>query len=128
MEKFKQDDFDETDEAQFAEFDKLIEHIRGLPAHGLSMLNIERVRDVKATYGIVKKAMLDAGCDANVKFGYGGLTESFAYVEIEGNSVQFMDMESLSMAAKLANNIEVYTLVNGNVRMTFGFNDLLILL
>ena len=50
--------------------------------------------------------------------------KSCGCITIEAKSVVFTDIEMFQTAAKLSNTVDIYPLVNGNLRIEFGFTDL----
>lgn len=128
MEKFRHGDFNENrdNDTVFEEIDALIEYLKTLPRHGMHIMNFERVREIKAAYDAIKQEIRKTGCGAKVTCGRCDFDSTFGYVEIEGKTIEIRNMKCLSAAIKISDNAEAYTLVNGNVRMTFTFWDMLL--
>lgn len=49
---------------------------------------------------------------------------STGFISLEGESLEFYNSPLLSRAIGLANNIDIYPLTNGRVRMDLAFNEL----
>lgn len=106
----------------FKSFDRLVDFLRGLPRERLVVLDLQRVRDMQKAAAILERALSEAGCTASVRCGQCEAAPEMGEITIEGLSIRFQDLRAFAQAARLARNAEVYPLVQGGIRMTFGFD------
>lgn len=114
------------DDEVFEWFDAFVDWLKELPVHETNMLNFRRVREMNNAYRFIVESLNAAGCDAKVSCGYGEFGDNIGYIEVEGDSIDFANLDYFSCAASLANNTEVYPLVNGKVRMALTFYKVII--
>ncbi len=87
--------------------------------------NIPRFRQMQAAYESIRK-LFDGFADVSVSYSLKKLMRSIGVIRVEGSIIRISETDIFSNAASIANNIEVYPLTDGKVRMAFTFNDLAI--
>ena len=88
-----------------------------------AVLNFARYRQMAFAHAILQKLARDAG-DMTLTYKLHQPFKFMGSVSLEGESLEFCNSPLFSRAAGLADNIEIYPLVNGRVRMTFTFHGL----
>lgn len=119
-------DYDELElenekEAEEA-LDALVEYLSEAmqPRDGaVRVLNPLRIDNVRLCASVLKKFVL--GEDAKIEWEIHKPIESAAYISLEGKSLFLNDTRWLARVGELANNMEVYPLADGSIRMTFTF-------
>lgn len=86
------------------------------------ILNFQRTRELQLLYEALK--MLLHGQNVEVSYRLNEPFKESGSVTVEGARVVFADPKWFRGLADLANNVEVYPLVNGKLRMTFTFHNL----
>lgn len=116
------------DEEEFAEFegiDELAEAVAEedrLPA----VLNPVRVRDMRKAELILQKIADDNSAKTKIQSRYNEPFKSMGSIELETKSLRVTDIESFRRASLLADNVDIYPLTDGNVRISFGFHGIAI--
>lgn len=88
-----------------------------------AVLNVSRYRQMAFAHAVLQKLARDAG-DMTLTYKLHQPFKFMGSVSLEGESLEFCNSPLFSRAAGLADNIEIYPLVNGRVRMTFTFHGL----
>lgn len=106
-------------------FDAFVESIEALHRSDVMMLDPTKVHDMRTAYGMLHKCFaLDDGVKVVCK--QSDVAQDVGYISLEGASVEVTDSAEFSKIASLASNTEVYPLANNKVRLTFGFNRLMV--
>lgn len=118
---------EEEDEALEEELDALVECVREQmeDEESVSMLNPHEVQAMNFACRAIKKVLRESGCRAKVVCRQSEIAPDVGMVEVEAREIDIKSMEWFCRAAEFATTTEVYPLVNGKVRMVFGFNNLL---
>lgn len=90
-----------------------------------SVLNEERMAQMRKAFDALLQLFDEGGCEAKVSFEKGVLVPSNGNFIIEGKRFDWDDMKKLRCILDAADNMEVLPLINGGIRMTFGFYDLI---
>jgi len=124
-------DFDEMifDDAEFfdedfAEIDALIEQLETLQRPEASILNMQRVQQMRFSCAAIKRALRETNSDASIDCRQHEFESSLGVVDIESVDIMIRDTEWFARAAEFANNTEIYPLKENKVRLTFGFHGL----
>lgn len=88
----------------------------------VAALNVERMQQLQLAYDIFKKIVI--GEDVSVSYQTNKPFPSMGSISVEADLLALSDPELFHVVAKLANNMEVYPLTDGKVRMTFTFHGL----
>lgn len=120
---FEQESFDADD---FLEIDALIEYLRELPRREVQIINPARVMQFRFAGAMAKKVLRDTKCNAKIKCHQDECMPSVGVIDIEGDSIDIVDIEGFSRVGEFANNVEVYPLTNGKVRMSYSFYRLMV--
>lgn len=115
----------EEDQDIFEWFDAFVDWMKELQDDETNLLNVSRVKDMNNAYKSIVESLRAEGCDAKVSCGYGELGSTHGYIQIEGRSIDLANLGNFVYASKLADNVEVYPLVNNKVRMAFTFHNFL---
>lgn len=119
----KEYEFDyESEEDLNQELDALIEYINesvDLNAETARLLNPMRVNNVRLCAAVLNK--FASGEDLHIECEMHKPIESSAYISLEGKTISMDDTRWLARVGSLANNMEVYPLSTGGVRLTFMF-------
>ena len=89
---------------------------------GVFVVDPERVKEFTELYRTVRN--VTKGCGVKVEYEIGKPFPSMGYVSLIGKSVEVTDPALFAKAARLASNIEVYTLTNGKTKIDFTFHGL----
>ncbi len=87
----------------------------------VQIMNLPRVKQLEFAYEVLK--ILLAGQDASISYKLNDPFKSVGSVSIEGRNVAFSKIEWFVKAANVADNVEVYPLTNGKLRMTLTFHN-----
>lgn len=116
-------DFDYENEEEFEQaLDDLIEYIQeAIDPNGSSVkvLNPMRVDNVRLCAAVLNK--FAKGEDFYMECEIHKPIESSAYISLEGKTISMDDTRWLARVGSLANNMEVYPLSTGGIRLTFMF-------
>lgn len=121
-EEFDEEQFEDED---FAEVDALIEYLQSLPRHEVSILNPDRVQQLRFSGAMMKKILRQTGSKAKIECRQHEFEPNVGVVRIEGVALDIADMDGFNKAAQFADNTEIYPLRENKVRMTFTFHNLL---
>ena len=106
----------------FAPVDAIIEDLKEFWIEGsftVSVQNTPQVCNLLSVYNELKKII----SGKNVKITY-KLNEPFnfmGYIRITGESLVIKNTEKLNTLMRIAANVDVYPLTNGNLQFDFGF-------
>lgn len=109
----------------FAEIDKLIEFLNSLPRTEVSILNQQRVQQMRFACAMIKRVLRETNSDSKIECKQHEFDPNVGVVRVEGISLDIVDIEGFSRASEFANNTEIYPLKADKVRMTFTFHGLL---
>ena len=115
-----------SDEDMERAFDELIDSLRDRIESDESKemaLNEKKVNQLLFTYATLKYLTKDDE-DVEVSYKIGEPFKITGSVSVEGTEIEFSSGKWFSRAAKFANNVEIYPLVNGKVRITFTFHSI----
>ena len=85
------------------------------------LLNPARLTQMQFVYAVLKKYAL--ANDAIVTYKLNEPFTSMGSVTIEGEDFILTSPKWFARAAEMASNVEIYTLANGNIRITFTFHE-----
>ena len=120
---FESEDFESED---FSEIDAFIEFLRKLPRREVQIINPARIAQFRFAGAMARKVLREAGCNAKVVCRQSKHMPSIGVIDVEGNSIDILDIEGFSRVGEFANNVEVYPLTNGKVRMSYSFYRLMV--
>lgn len=115
----------ELDSDAMKEFDAFMESLESLPRSEVMVLNAVRVYDMRVAYGMLHKCF-ELGDGVKVVCKQSDVAQDVGYISIEGISVEITNSKEFAKIAALSSNTEVYPLANNKVRLTLGFNHLMI--
>lgn len=106
-------------------FKKPIEQIREDAKHQEleTMTNIEVARKMLNCQRILKRILDDAGCEAEVDYAKTHPLSTYGAINVEGVTVEVLNTGIFARAADSCDNVEVYALANGKVRLSYCFYD-----
>ena len=115
----------ESEEEIMAEFDKFLEEIRPLIEAQESRPVMPNEKEMKKFFlSLNTLAYLIRGKDIKLSYEVGEVFKSSGSITLEGSEFIFSNPGLFAKAASFADNMEVYPLTNGNVRMAFAFHSL----
>jgi hypothetical protein len=117
-------DDEEFCDEDFAEIDTLIEYLSTLPRPAVSILNQQRVQQMRFSCAMIKRILRETESGASVDCKQHELDINVGVVRVEGVDLAVTDMEGFARAAEFASNTEIYPLKANKVRMTFTFHNL----
>ena len=85
------------------------------------LLNPARLTQMQFVYAVLKKYALVN--DAIVTYKLNEPFSSMGRVTIEGEDFVLSSPKWFARAAEMASNVEIYSLANGNIRITFTFHE-----
>lgn len=88
-----------------------------------SILDPMRYRQIDFSFEVIRRLTKD-NPDVRVFYKLHEPFNSTGYIALEGKDLRFLGSKWFSRAASFADSVEVYPLVNGNVRMNLTFNGL----
>lgn len=89
------------------------------------VLNLDVVRNMDRCVKIMERLTAETGCKAKIKSKQTDVLATIGEVTVEGASIDMINMEAFASIRDLCDNMEVYPLADGRVRLTFGFYDML---
>lgn len=130
-EEFDCEELSPEDEEELEAFDCLLNDIKMSIGDSTTVFVVDpqRFEAMKFAYLSIKRALRESDCRAKVTCGQSELAPDVGSVDVEGKEIEVFGIRNLEWfcrAAEFANNTEVYPLKNGKVRLTLGFNRLLI--
>lgn len=87
-----------------------------------AIINPIKVYQIKFVHEVMK--YLTMGTGAKVTYDLHKPFKSMGSVSVEGKTLSIRNSTWFNRAAQLANNMEIYPLVNGKFRLTFTFHGL----
>lgn len=114
---YNNNDIAEAEEALDALVGYVGEYIE--PNGGIRMLNPFRVDNVRLCASVLRKYV--KGDNLKIEWEIHKPVECSAYISIEGKNISMEDTRWIARVGSLANNMEIYPLLDGGVRMTFTF-------
>lgn len=90
------------------------------------VMDMNRVEHMKFAYMALKKALINHGENTKIVCEQDKIIPYMGHVSVEAESIGFSDMDWLARAAQYADNTEIYPLMGNKVRLTLGFNRLLV--
>lgn len=87
----------------------------------IGILNPVKVLELARTAAKLMKVIKAENPQATVKWEYGQVDSSLGTITIEGKNVFVKDVRSIADALGAADNIDIYPLTNGKIRVSFGF-------
>lgn len=116
-------DFDYENDEEFEQnLDDFIEYMQECinpDDAGVRVLNPMRVNNVRLCAAVLNK--FTKGEDLYMECEVHEPVESSAYISLEGKTISMDDTRWLARVGSLANNMEVYPLSTGGIRLTFMF-------
>ena len=119
------------------ELDEMIEELTGYSIEELRELREEeerssirvldpnKVKAIDLCAAAIKKAIAQTDCrNLKIKSGKNEFNPMAGYVSVEGRDIGMTELGWFAFAAQFAENMEVYALANGGVRLAFTFYDL----
>lgn len=130
-EEFDREELSPEDEEAIDAIDSLLNDIKMSmeDSSTVLMVNPQRFEIMKFSYLAIKRALRESECKAKVTCGQCELAPDVGYVNVEGKEIEVYGLRNLEWflrAAEFASNTEVYPLKDGKVRLTLGFNRMLI--
>lgn len=90
-----------------------------------SVLNEERLTQMRKAFDALLQMFDEGDCEVKISYERDELVNPNGDFIIEGKQFCWDDMEKLSCILDVADNMDVYPLKNGGIRMTFGFYGLI---
>lgn len=87
-----------------------------------AVLNPIKIQQMQFSYGVIK--YLTQNTDTKLSYALNEPLKSMGSISVEGKCITFTNSEWFARAAEFASNTEIYSLENGNVRMTLTFHGL----
>lgn len=114
-------------EEDFSEFDAIIEALRQeKPVVKRYVPNDKRISECRLAYSALRRCLNEAGCNIRLMdFEQSEIAPSSGDIIIEAEEIRFVGTKWFARIAELADNIDVYPLTDGAIRMTVGFYGLL---
>jgi len=112
----------EEGEAMLAEFDELIGFISALPRCKSRILYAIRVSQMEFSEKMLRHVLHKSCCEATVDCKQLEFEPSIGVITVEGEDIVIHDMIGYARAVEFADNLEIYALDSGKVRMTLTFH------
>lgn len=123
---YNYDEFDRESEEEIEEMlDAAIEYIGEAitpRAGAVNILNVQRAQHVDLCAAVLKRFVV--GNDIEFECEMNKPVTSSAYISLTGKKFSLDDTRWIARVGSLANNMEIYPLTDGRVRMTFMFYGL----
>lgn len=106
-------------------FKKPIEQIREDAKHHEleTMISYEVARKMSNCERLLERILDDAGCEAEVYRTQTHPLSTYGAINVEGITVEVLNTGIFARAADSCDNVEVYALANGKVRLSYCFYD-----
>ncbi len=88
-----------------------------------AMMDLSRYKKMQEAYGILR-GLIHETAETSVTYEINEPFKSTGSIMVEGHSIEITNTEWFCKAVALADNFEVYPLVNGKLRMAFTFYNL----
>lgn len=86
------------------------------------MLNVEKVDWIRRDYFLIRK--MAQMTEAKVTWALHSPFVSMGYITLEADDLIFTEMKELAEVISRCDNLEIYPLTNGKIRMTLGYHGL----
>ena len=106
-------------------FDSFVDKIREniiADEEKVTILNPLRLAQIRFTYSVMR--YLTKGTDIMVTYKLNEPSKAMGSVSVEGETLEITNSKWFARAVEFANNIEIYPLAKGGVRLTFTFHNL----
>lgn len=87
-----------------------------------AVINPIKYQQIRFVYMIMK--YITKNQNVTVSYKLNEPYRSMGSVTVEGKEILFMQSDWFSRAFQFASNVDIYSLINGNVRVTFTFHGL----
>lgn len=111
-----------SDDVDESLIDEIVERLRGCKERQFLIINHMRLEQLNFCYQTM--LYLTHGTNATVSYDLDQPRMSVGEVAVEGDLLDFNDPERFARAAEFADNMDIYPLTNGKIRLSFGFNRL----
>ena len=101
------------------ELAKLLEFVDSNP----SVINLQRIKDLQTVYNIMNEMALNLA-DAKLAYRVNTPFKNCGDVSVETNEINLVNTRPILDAALIADNMDIYPLADGRVKICFGFNTL----
>lgn len=112
--------------ARFHSFSALIDHINRISFDEMFMINPKRIQEILKVSESLESGMRIVCREVEICYELDEFDKSRGMIHLEGPAVKFFWANDFATALRLASNAEVHTLENGNVEVTFNFDDFLV--
>lgn len=106
-------------------FKKPIEQIREDAKHHEleTIANFEVARKMLNCCRLLRRILDDSGCWAEVYYAKTHPSTTYGAINVEGITVEFLNTGIFEKTAGFCDNVEVYALADGQVRLSYCFYD-----
>lgn len=84
-----------------------------------------RIAQARTSFSALVNVFKESKCDVRMRFKQDDMSPASGHIVIEGAELRFDTIRWLSRVMELADNVDIYPLSNGTIRMTLGFHGLL---
>ena len=119
-EEFEDDEFEDEEEVE-----DFIKYIRELPIPEVSVLNPARVKQMQFVYAMIKNVLQETGSDAVIEVKTGEPLPTTGVIWVHGADLNIANTEGFARASEFANSMQIYSISENRVRISFMFYGLL---
>lgn len=113
----------ELDDEELFEGEKSLLEMIEADEQRVALTNVPRLKQMQLAYKAIER-LFASQKGVSVKYSLNKPFNSFGSISVEGAVI---DIENAALFGKInliANNVEIYPLTNGRIRMAFGFHNL----
>ncbi len=113
----------ELDDEELFEGEKSLLEMIEADEQRVALTNVSRLKQMQLAYKSIER-LFASQKGVSVKYSLNKPFNSFGSISVEGAVI---DIENAALFGKInliANNVEIYPLTNGRIRMAFGFHNL----
>ena len=117
---------EEFSDEDFTAIDALIEELKSLPkTEKVSIPNLRRIEQMQYAYAMIRRVLAETNCNAVISVGRLQSDMNMGIIDVEGVSIDIIDMEGFARVAEFSSNMEVIPLKANKVRMSYAFYGLM---
>lgn len=115
------------EDEQFAELDTFLIYLQELQDKPRAQIfNPARLKEFRYACKMIAKIIRAVSPDAKIEYSMSELGFGAAYIEVEADEITVTDVKEFVGVIKLSNNFEIHPLLNGNIKMSIMFHDVMV--
>lgn len=115
------------EDEQLAELDAFLIYLQELEAKpNVQMINPIRMKEFRYACTMISKIVKKVSPDAKIEYGMSEFGHGAAYICVEADEIAVSDVKEFVGVIKLSNNFEIHPLLNGNIKMSIMFHNVMV--